>query len=87
MHANSDKNLLVCVYTYTMCQERILCMFYTCEVRTFNQEQTHSRFAVGFNLRFELVILENLGIDHKIMGVAWVRSWYRNYFSNHFIYE
>ncbi len=59
-------------------------MFYTCEVRTFDQGQTHSRSAVGFSLRFGLVTLENSGIDHKIIGVAWVRSWYRNYFLNHF---
>ncbi len=60
----------VCVRTYTMCQERTLCMFYTCEVRTFDQERTHSRSAVSFNLRFGLVTLENPGIDHKIMGVS-----------------
>ncbi len=84
-----NKTFCVCVRAraYTMCEERTLCMFYTCKVRTFNQERTHSRSAVGFNLRFGLVILENPGIDYKIMEVAWVRFWYRNYFSNHFIYE
>ncbi len=60
----------VCVYTDTMCQEWTLCMFYTSEVRTFDQERTHLRSAVGFNLRFGLVTIENPGIDHKIMGVA-----------------
>ncbi len=60
----------VCVYTYTMCQERALCMFYTCEVQTFDQERTHSRSAVGFSVRFGIVILENPGINHKIMGLA-----------------
>ncbi len=58
------------VRTYTMCQEWTLCMFYTCEVRTFDQEWTHLKSAVGFSLRFGLVILENIGIDHKIMEVA-----------------
>ncbi len=72
------------VSTYMMCQERTLCIFYICEVWTFNQERTHSRSAVGFSLRFGLVILENPGIDHKIMGVAWVRSWHWNYFLSHF---
>ncbi len=28
--------------------------------------------AVGFGIRFGLIILENQGIDHKIMRVAWV---------------
>ncbi len=56
--------------TYTMCQERTSCMFYTCEVQTFNQERTHSTSPVGFNLRFGLVTLEDPGIDKKIMGVA-----------------
>ncbi len=79
----------VCVRAraYTMCQERTLCMFYACEVWTFDQEWTHLRSAVGFSLRFGLVILENPEIDHKLMGVAWVRSWHTNYFLNHFIYE
>ncbi len=54
-----------------MWQEQKLCMFYTCEVWTFKQEHTHSRSAVGFNLTFGLVTLENPGIDHKIIGVAW----------------
>ncbi len=40
------------------------------QLRTFDQERTHSRSAVGFNLRFGLVTVENPGIDHKIMGVA-----------------
>ncbi len=66
----SAANARVCVCAYTMCQERTLCMFYTCEVRTFDHEWTHSRSAVGFSYRFGLVILENPGIDHKIMGVA-----------------
>ncbi len=60
----------VCTYMMWMCQERTLCIFYTCEVRTFDQEQTHSRSAVSFSLRFGLVILGNPGIDHKIMEVA-----------------
>ncbi len=81
----------VCVWggcTYTMCQERTLCMFYTCEVQTFDQGWTHSRSAVGFSLRFGLVFLENPGIATiKLSGVAWIRSWYRNYFLNHFIYK
>ncbi len=63
-----DSKSCVCVCTYTMCQEQTLCMFYTCKVRTFDKEWTHSRFAVGFSLRFGLVILDNPGIDHKIMG-------------------
>ncbi len=75
----------VCVCTYTMCQERTLWMFYTCDVWTFDQERTRSRSSVGFSIRFGLVILQNPGIDHKIRGVAWVRSWHWNYFSNHFI--
>ncbi len=58
----------VCVCTYTMCQEQTLCMFYTCKVRTFDQERTHPRSTVGFSIRFGLVILEKPGIDHKIMG-------------------
>ncbi len=37
---------------------------------TMCQEQTHSMPAVGFGIRFGLVILENPGIDHKIMEVA-----------------
>ncbi len=58
------KGVCVCLCTYvradTVCQER-----------TFNQKQTHSiAAAVGFGIRFGLVILENTGIDHKIMGVA-----------------
>ncbi len=36
------------VCTYTVCQERTLCMFCTCEVRTFDKGRTHSRSAVGF---------------------------------------
>ncbi len=74
--SKTDSSVCVCVCvcaharTYTICQEQTLCMFYTCEVRTFNQERTHSRSAVAFNFRFGLVILENPRIDHKIMGVA-----------------
>ncbi len=51
----------VCVHarTYTMCQERTLCMFYTCEVQTFDQELTHLGSVVGLSLRFGLVTLEN----------------------------
>ncbi len=64
----------VCLFAYTMCQERTLCMFYTCKVQIFDQERTHSRSAVGFSLRFGFVTLENPGIDHKIMGVTLVRS-------------
>ncbi len=59
-----------CVCTYMMCQERTLYMFYTCEVQTFDQERTHLRSALGFSLKFGLVILENPCIDHKIMRVA-----------------
>ncbi len=58
----------VCVYTYTMCQERTLCMFYTCEVQTFDQERAHSMSAVGFNLRFGLVILETQEWAIKLWG-------------------
>ncbi len=53
----------VCARAYTMYQEWTLCMFYTCEVRTFDQEQTHSRSSVSFSLRLGLII-----IDHKNMG-------------------
>ncbi len=66
----------VCVYVgwgrrvYTMCQKRSLCMYSPCQEWTSNQEKTHSIPAVGFGIRFGLVILENPGIDHKIMEVA-----------------
>ncbi len=63
-----------CVCFYIMREERILCMFCTCQERTFDQEQTHSMSAVGFGFGFGLVILENLRIDHKIVGVVCVRS-------------
>ncbi len=86
VRAHARMCVCVCVCNYTMCQGRTLCIFYTCKVRTFDQEQTHSRSAVNCNLRFGLVTLENLGIDHKIMGVAWVHSWCKNYFLNHIIY-
>ncbi len=33
-------------------------------------KSTHSTSAVGFGIRFGLVILENPGIDYKIMVVA-----------------
>ncbi len=62
------KNIGVCVDT--MCQEQTLCMYSPCQERTSNQERTHSMSAIGFGIRFELVILKNPGIDHKIMGVA-----------------
>ncbi len=52
----------------TMCQKRTLYMYSPCQERTSNQEQTHSMSAVGFGIRFGLVIHENPGIDHKIMG-------------------
>ncbi len=55
---------------YTMCQERTVCMYSPCQERTSNQEQTHTLSAVGFGISFGLVILENPGIDHKIMGEA-----------------
>ncbi len=71
----------------TMCQERTLGMYSPCQKRTSNQEQTHSMSVVGFGIRFRLVILENLGIDHEIMGDAWVCTWYWNYFLNHFNHE
>ncbi len=77
----------VCVCVDIMRQERTLCMHSPCQERTSNQEYTHSRFAVGFGMRFGLVILKNPGIDHKIIGVAWVCPWHWNYFSNHFIHE
>ncbi len=70
----------VCVFD-TMCQEQTLCMYSPC------QERTHSMSVVGFGIRFGLVILKNPGIDHKIMGVAWVCPWHRKYFSNNFIRE
>ncbi len=60
----------VCVCFDTMYQERTLCMYSPCQERTSNQEQTHSMSAVGFGIRIGLVILENPGIDHKIVGVA-----------------
>ncbi len=55
-----------------MYQGRTVCTFSPCQERTSNQMQTHSMSAVGFGIRFGFVILENTGIDHKIMGVAWV---------------
>ncbi len=58
------------VYVDTMCQEWTLCMYSPCQEWTSNQEQRHSMSAVDFGIRFGLVILENPGIDHKIMGVA-----------------
>ncbi len=42
-----------CARTYTMCQERTLRMFYTCEVRTFDQERTQSRSAVAVVLALD----------------------------------
>ncbi len=51
-------------------QERTPCMYSPCQEQTFNQEQTHSMSAIGFGIRFGLVILENPGIDYKIMGAA-----------------
>ncbi len=78
--------LFVCVcvrlhaHTYTTRQERTLCMFCTCQERhvnvlympraDFQQGWTHSMSAVGFGFSFGLVILENPGIDPKIIGVA-----------------
>ncbi len=58
----------VCVCVDTMCQGRTLCMYSPCQERTCNQEQTHSMPAVGFGIRFGLVIIENPETDHKIMG-------------------
>ncbi len=75
----------VCVDT--MCLERTLCMYSPCQERTSNQELTHSMFAVSFGIRFGLITLENSGIGHKIMWVAWVCPWHWNYFSNHFNHE
>ncbi len=45
-------------------------MYYPC------REGTHSMAAVGFGIRFGLVIFENPGIDHKIMGITF-RPWSR----------
>ncbi len=56
----------VCVDT--MCQERTQYMYSPYQERTSNQEQTHSMSAVGFGIRFRLLILENPGIEFKIMG-------------------
>ncbi len=39
-------------------------------------------FAVDFGFSFELVILENVEIDPKIMEIVWVRSLYWQYYSN-----
>ncbi len=47
-----------------MCQERTLCMYSPC------QERTHLMSAVGFGIRFGLVILKNPVIGHKIMAEA-----------------
>ncbi len=47
-----------------MCQEQTVCIYCPC------QERTHSMSAVGFGIKFGQLILENPGIDHKIMGVA-----------------
>ncbi len=60
----------VCVCVDTMCKEQTLCMYSRCQERTFDQEQTYSISPVGFGIRFVLVILENPGIDYKIMAVA-----------------
>ncbi len=81
--AHTRARTRVCVLTRSA-KSGHLSMFYPCEVQTFEQERTHWRSAIGFTLRFGLVILENLGVDHKIMGVVWVRSWHWNYFWNHF---
>ncbi len=62
----------VCVCFDTMCQGRTLCMYSPYQERTSNQEQIHSMSVIGFGIRFGLIILENPGINHKIMGVAWV---------------
>ncbi len=62
--------LFVCLFVYTICQERTLCMYSPCQEQTSNQEQIHWMSAVVLDIRFGLVILENPGIDHKIKGVA-----------------
>ncbi len=76
----------LCIRANITCQERTLCMFCTCEEQTSNQEQTHSMSTVGFGFCFGLVILD-LGIDSKIIGVVCVHSWHWNYLSKHFIYK
>ncbi len=60
-----------------MCKEQTLCTFCTCK------EWTHLMSAVGFGFSYGLVILENLRIDLKIMGIACVRSWHWKYFSSY----
>ncbi len=60
--------MYVCVDT--MFEKWTACVYSPCQERTSDQERTHSTSAVGFGIRFRLVILENLGIDHKILGVA-----------------
>ncbi len=66
--------MYVCMYVRvcvdTMCQERTLCMYSPCQERTSDPEQKHSMSAIGFGIRFGIMILETPGIDHKIMLVA-----------------
>ncbi len=58
----------VCARVYTMCQEWTLCMYSPCQERTSNQEQNHSMSAIGFGIRFGLLILKNPGINQNYGG-------------------
>ncbi len=62
IHLGPTHAVLCCVCVYIMCQERTLCMYSPSQERTLNQEQTHSMSAVGFGIRFGLIILQNPGM-------------------------
>ncbi len=58
--------LSVCVSPCNSMSKKIkLCMFFTCEKRTFNKEWTYTKFPTGFGFSFELVILACVRSSHE----------------------
>ncbi len=78
VHSNNFFGVRACVRVYVCayftCEMRTSCVFFTCEDQTSDKERMRTGSQLLVLACFGLVILENDGIDPRMIGVACVRS-------------